>query len=80
LLETRRTPASEWTLDTFLFVSPDVRLTLLDREKLHAADQCHWVALAFDGETMAHYVNGRKELKGKIAFRPMTSGRMAIGV
>jgi hypothetical protein len=57
-----------------------MRLTLLDRGKLHAADQWHWVALVFDGETMAHYVNGRKELEGKVAFRPMTRGRMSIGV
>ncbi len=80
LLETRLTDRGEWTLDTFLFVSPEVRLTLLDREQVHPAEQWHWVALTFDGETMIHYVNGKKELEGKIAFQPMTSGRTSIGV
>jgi hypothetical protein len=80
LLETRLTENREWALDTFLLASPEVRLTLLDREKLHSAEQWHWVALSFDGETMAHYVDGRKELEGEIAFRPMTSGRMSLGV
>lgn len=80
LLETRLTEKREWALDTFLLASPEVRLTLLDREKVHPAEQWHWVALSFDGETMAHYVNGKEELDGPIAFRPMTSGRMSLGV
>lgn len=80
LLETRLTEQGEWALDTFLLASPEIRLALLDRDKLHPAGQWHWVALSFDGETMSHYVNGKKELEGRIAFRPMTSGRTSIGV
>jgi hypothetical protein len=80
LLETRLTPGKQWALDTFLFVSPEVRLTLLDRELLHPTEQWQWVALAFDGKTMTHYVGGKKELEGEVAFKPMTSGRMSLGV
>ncbi len=79
LLETRLAQR-QWALDTFLFVSQDIRLTLLDRQKAHPAEQWHWVALTFDGETMRHYVEGEQELEGKIAFQPMTKGRMSIGV
>lgn len=80
LLETRLIPSRGWALDTFLFMPPDSRLTLLDRELLHPTEQWQWVALAFDGETMTHYVNGKKELEGKVAFRPMSRGRMSLGV
>lgn len=80
LLETRLTPDAKWALDTFLFVRDDIRLPLLDRSLLHPAGQWQWVTLTFDGETMTHYVNGKKELEGKIAFEPMTAGRTSIGV
>lgn len=80
LLETRLMLGKEWALDTFLFVSPEVRLPLLDRKLLHPTEQWQWVALTFDGETMTHFVNGKKELEGKVAFKPMTSGRMSLGV
>lgn len=80
LMETRLSENGEWALDSFLFASPEERLTLLDRGKLHPAAKWHWVALTFDGETMSHYVNGKKELEGKIAFDPMTSGRMSLGL
>lgn len=79
LLETRHAEG-QWALDTFLFVSQDVKLTLLDREKRHPSERWHWVALSFEGRRMTHYVNGRKELEGEVAFQPMASGRMSIGV
>ena len=70
----------EWALDTFLFDSPESRLTLLDRTKTHSTDEWHWVALTYDGATMTHYVDGVRELAGEIAFRPMAPGRMSLGV
>jgi hypothetical protein len=80
LLETRLTPRGDWALDTFLFTPPESRLTLLDRELLHPSEQWQWVALTFDGKTMTHYVQGKKELEGEIAFKAMTRGRMSLGV
>jgi Concanavalin A-like lectin/glucanases superfamily len=80
LLETRLTRERQWALDTFMFVSSEENRTLLDRDKLHAADRWHWVALSFDGRIMAHHVNGTKELNAPIAFQPMTDGRISLGV
>ena len=80
LLELRIVSPQEWVLDTFLFDSPPSRLTLLDRTKLHSTDAWHWVALTYDGTTMAHYVDGVRELEGRVAFRAMEQGRMSLGV
>lgn len=80
LLELRIVSPHEWALDTFLFDSPQSRLTLLDRARVHSTDEWHWVALTYDGETMKHYVDGTRELEGPLAFRAMEQGRMSIGV
>jgi hypothetical protein len=80
LLELRIVSPQEWALDTFLFDSPQSRLTLLDRTKLHSTDEWHWVALTYDGATMTHYVDGVRELEGSLAFRAMAPGRMSLGV
>ena len=80
LLELRMVTPQEWALDTFLFDSPQSRLTLLDRAKLHSAEEWHWVALTYDGTTMTHFVDGTRELDGAVAFRAMEQGRMSLGV
>ena len=80
LLELRMVSPREWALDTFLFDSPDSRLTLLDRTRVHSTDEWHWVALTYDGTTMTHYVDGARELQGNLAFRAMGPGRMSLGV
>jgi len=80
LLELRVVSPQEWALDTFLFDSPQSRLTLLDRAKLHSTDAWHWVALIYDGSTMTHYVDGVREAEGPVAFRAMEPGRMSLGV
>lgn len=80
LLELRIVSPHEWALDTFLFDSPESRLTLLDRTKRHHTDEWHWVALTYDGATMTHYVDGVRELEGPLAFRAMAPGRMSLGV
>ena len=80
LLELRIVSPKEWALDTFLFDSPENRLTLLDRKRVHSTDEWHWVALTYDGTTMTHYVDGVRELEGKLAFRPMSPGKMSLGV
>jgi hypothetical protein len=80
LLELRIVSPKEWALDTFLFDSPESRLTLLDRKLVHSTDEWHWVALTYDGTTMTHYVDGVRELEGKLNFRPMSPGKMSLGV
>jgi hypothetical protein len=80
LLELRIVSPGQWSLDTFLFDSPESRLTLLDRTKRHATAEWHWVALTYDGATMAHYVDGVRELEGALSFRAMAPGKMSLGV
>ncbi len=79
LLELRMDPRGVWSLDTYLR-HREVGLTLLDRAKTHEAGRWAVVALTYDGKTMAHYVNGQRELTGEIAFAPLGAGRTSIGV
>jgi hypothetical protein len=80
LIETRVTKERTWALDTFLRASDRDRLTLLDRSRVQPADQWYWVSLVYDGKTMLHYVNGKKQLDGEVAFPPMGQGRLSLGV
>jgi hypothetical protein len=82
-METRSADGRSWCLDTFLsFYRLGVtnELTLRDTNHLHPNGKWIWVALVYDGKTMSHYVNGVKEIQGKIAFPPMTNGNVFIGV
>ena len=80
LMELRIVTPGQWALDTFLFDSPETRLTLLDRAKLHTTGEWHRVALTYDGATMRHYVDGVQELTGPLSFRAMQPGKMSLGV
>ena len=79
LLETRVADHS-WSLDTFLRATDTDKLTLLDRAEEQPTDRWYWAALVYDGKTMRHFVNGRKQLEGDVSFPPMTSGRISLGV
>jgi hypothetical protein len=80
LLELRVNPDGRWALDTFLRDGPE-ELPLVDRAKSHPIGVWHWVALRYDGRTLSHYVNGRFELEGAVAFRPMAPrGAYSLGV
>jgi len=79
LIELRMLPGGRWSLDTFLRAN-EKGLTLLERGNAHQAGRWHSAALAYDGKTMTHYVNGVRELSGEIAFPPMQTGRASLGV
>lgn len=79
LVELRMVDANSFALDTFL-KSGDASLTLLDRARVHRAGAWHRAALTFDGATMAHYVDGRLDGTGPVAFKPLGAGRTSIGV
>jgi hypothetical protein len=78
-IETRSADGQSWCLDTCLW-SGDSNQTLRDTGALHPNGKWAWVALVCDGETMSHYVNGVKEQESGIAFAPMTSGQVSLGV
>ena len=81
LLETRVTADKKWYLDTFLYAPPqEPGLTLVDPNQLHPCGRWYWAALVYDGEVMAHFVNGVKERQGMIKFGPMRAGRVSLGV
>ena len=80
LIELRLT-AGRWALDTFLR-SPEPGLTLLDRASTHTAGEWHVASLTYDGKTMAHFVDGARELSGDVrvhAARPTARRRSACG-
>ena len=79
MMETRLLPDRSWCLDTFLRHG-EASLTLIDRQLTHPAGGWHAVALVFDGKTMAHYVDGVRELAGDVAFKTLGAGRTSIGV
>ncbi len=79
LIETRVADRA-WSLDTFLRSNDTDKLTLLDRAKTSRADRWYWVALVYDGKTMSHFVQGKKELEGAVTFPPMGAGRISLGV
>lgn len=78
LLELRVLPGGKWCLDSFLKAGK-TQCVLLDREKAHPPDRWHWVAMTYDGESLSGYVNGVREMTGKIAFPAMKDGRVSLG-
>jgi hypothetical protein len=79
LIETRMLSADSWCLDTFLRHGTS-SLTLIDRSARHPAGRWHVATLTYDGRIMRHYVSGRLEASGRVSFRPLASGRTAIGM
>ena len=79
LIELRRLPDGSWCLDTYLRHG-DEGLTLIDRGATHPSGRWYAAALTYDGKTMAHYVNGVREMTGDVRFGPLGAGRTSIGV
>jgi hypothetical protein len=80
MIETRLDGAGAWWLDTFLLKPGNAGLPLIDATRKHPTGRWHWVALRYDGKTMAHFVNGMKELAGDVVFGPMLEGKISLGV
>jgi hypothetical protein len=79
LIETRVDAKRGWWLDTFLAHRENGK-ALADAKRAHAPDRWVWIALRYDGKTMAHFVDGQKELEAETDFPPMGSGETSIGV
>ena len=74
-----RLMAATWSLDTYLRYG-EIGLTLLDRSITHPAGRWHAAALTYDGKSMAHFVDRRRELQGEVAFKILGAGKTSIGV
>jgi hypothetical protein len=79
LLELRLREDGRWYLDSFI-KNGTGQLVLVDETKLHAAGEWHWVALRYDGQRMAQFVNGELELERALAVPPLPPGRTSLGV
>ncbi|MGD1030604.1 MAG: LamG-like jellyroll fold domain-containing protein [Opitutaceae bacterium] len=79
MMELRLTAAGQWALDTFL-LSGASQCALLDEKRLHPAGGWHWAALRYSKGRMESFVDGRKELEGRVDFKPMKAGRTSVGV
>ena len=79
LVELRILPGGSWCLDTYLRYNQAER-TLIDRAAAHPSAQWHTATLTFDGQTMKHYVDGKTEQSGGVAFQPLAAGRTSVGV
>lgn len=78
MLETRLN-GNEWFLDTFL-KSGDNRMPLFAENFKHPVGRWYHVALVYDGTEMRHYIDGKLELSGKLAFKTFGKGITSIGV
>ncbi len=78
LLELRSTK-TDWYLDAFV-KSGDQQKTLIDSTLLHPLDQWVHVAFVVSNGKQETYVNGKKELEGRIAILPQKGGKTSIGV
>jgi hypothetical protein len=79
LLELRQPSGGQWYADTFIQTGSN-NCVLNDPKRLHAAGQWHTLALVCDGTRMFQYVDGVKELEGKVAYAPMKAGSTSIGM
>ena len=83
LIEIRLNGRGGWWLDTYMWTGPrptDHGLTLIDPKRVHPTNRWHWVALRYDGKTMAHFVNGEQELEGAGRFEVFAKGKTSLGV
>jgi hypothetical protein len=74
-----RSLRNSWYLDGFV-KSGASRMTLADSTKLHPLDQWYHVAFVVDNEKLTTYVNGKKELEGKIDSSVVIGGGASTGV
>jgi len=80
LIETRLDGMGSWWLDTYAVKPGQEGRTLIDPKRRHATGKWHWVALRYDGKTLAHFVNGEKEREGEVVLGPMGEGKTSLGV
>lgn len=81
LIETRLDGRGGWWLDTFMTNrASGSGVTLVDPARVHPAGRWYWAALRYDGRTLAHFVNGEKELEREVELAPIGPGSISLGV
>lgn len=77
LLELRATE-TDWYFDAFI-ATGDQKCTLIEPKLLHPLDKWYHVAYVIDNGKLETFVNGIKELEGKIIMAPLKGGKTSIG-
>ena len=79
LIETRLPDPNTWFLDTFIKSGVPER-TLQSRGQLHPLGEWYHAALVYENGRMRHFIDGVEEMSGEVAYTPMKSGQVSIGV
>ena len=79
MFETRIVGKNQWFLDTFI-KSGDQECTLYAKDFLHPTDRWYHAAIVYDGKTMHHYVDGKKELSHELKYEPQGQGQTSLGM
>jgi len=79
MFETRINNMGKWYFDAHLNTGENKSLTLIDSTFIHNCDQWYTLTVIAANGTMTTYVNGMKELSGKIEFTPFISGKASFG-
>lgn len=81
MIETRLDGRGHWWLDTFLTSgAPRAGVALIDPARQHPTGRWTWAALRFDGQRVAHFVNGTKEVEQPAKFAGFGECLLSLGV
>jgi hypothetical protein len=78
LFELRSIPEG-WYLDGYIR-NGDQQCTLIDPKRVYPSDAWYHTAYVVDHGNISTWVNGKKELEGKIDLTPLKTGKTSIGV
>jgi hypothetical protein len=82
LLETRlNQKKGKWSLDTFVSTGgPKPRGGPVEMKRSYLAGQWHWIALRYNGKTVAQFVNCRKDFEIDWKYEPIGDGKTSLGM
>jgi len=78
MFEIRLTNDDLWFMDNYLCWGSSNK-TLYNKDILHKTGEWTHAAAVFDGVAMRNYVAGKLELRGKLNYQAMISGKTSIG-
>lgn len=80
LFETRVNRNSTWYLDTYINMTDEEDLVLIDSLQTHPCDRWYNLAMVVTDGGATSYVNGEAQVSGKIHYRPINEGITSVGV
>ena len=79
MFEIRINQSGMWYFDAHLNAGENRSLTLIDSTLTHNSDRWYTASVVASGNTITTYINGTRELSGKIEFTPFVSGKASLG-